>query len=226
MANRDSANAAVEVLSRYFSPPLASTLLNITLRREQLGSSELGTAGASRLADALERTLPSYLGEPEKRRACVADLRRALASTEPLVQRSNGGGFQRCGEFPIVRESDLHDLTETLRNLLRDTGFSALDQTKFLTAASELVRNILQYARTGHVSVSRRLRSSTERGGLELIASDSGPGISDTGHVLSTQYRSKSGMGIGLKGARRLVDEFELESQLGRGTRVVIRKYA
>ena len=108
---------------------------------------------------------------------------------------------------------------------MRDIGFSALDQTKFLTAASELVRNILQYARTGHVSISRSSRAGNDRAGLELIASDSGPGIVDTGHVLSTQYRSKSGMGIGLKGARRLVDEFELDSQPGRGTRVTIRKY-
>jgi serine/threonine-protein kinase RsbT len=225
MASRDSSSAAVEVLSRYFSPPLASTLLNITLRREQLAASELGTAGANRLADALERTLPSYLGEPEKRKACVAELRRVLASAEASAQRANGVGFQRCGDFPILREGDLHDLTETLRALLRDIGFSALDQTKFLTASSELVRNILQYARTGQVSVSRATRAANERAGLELVASDNGPGIADIGHVLSAQYRSKSGMGIGLKGARRLVDEFELDSQPGRGTRVTIRKY-
>ena len=109
--------------------------------------------------------------------------------------------------------------------MLGETGFSALDQTKFLTAASELVRNILQYARTGHVAVSRSKRGPNERAGLELVASDNGPGIADVSHVLSSHYRSRSGMGIGLKGARRLVDEFELDSRPGRGTRVAIRKY-
>ena len=224
MATRDGSSAALEILSRYFSPPLAATLLKITVRREQLRECELGTAEASLLADALERTLPSYLGEAEKRRSCVAELRRALASSEARASHRDGG-FQQCGEFPILREDDLHHLSHTLRELLGETGFSALDQTKFLTAASELVRNILQYARTGHVAVSRSQRGRNERAGLELVASDNGPGIADVGHVLSSHYRSRSGMGIGLKGARRLVDEFELESRPGRGTRVAIRKY-
>jgi len=225
MAKRDGSSAALEVLSRYFSPPLAATLLKITVRREHLRECELGTMEASLLADALERTLPSYLGEAEKRRSCVTELRRALASGEVGASHRDRGGFQSCGDFPILREDDLHHLSQTLRGLLGETGFSALDQTKFLTAASELVRNILQYARTGHVAVSRSRRGANERAGLELIASDNGPGIADVSHVLSSQYRSKSGMGIGLKGARRLVDEFELESRPGRGTRVAIRKY-
>lgn len=225
MATHDGSSAALEVLSRYFSPPLAATLLKITVRREQLSDCEVGTVGANRLADALDRTLPSYLGEAEKRRSCVAELRRALASNDVGASQRDSGGFQRCGEFPILREDDLHHLSQTLRGLLGETGFSALDQTKFLTAASELVRNILQYARTGHVAVSRSRRGGNERAGLELVASDNGPGIADVGHVLSSNYRSKSGMGIGLKGARRLVDEFELDSRPGRGTRVAIRKY-
>jgi serine/threonine-protein kinase RsbT len=225
MATRDSSSAALEVLSRYFSSALAATLLKITVRREQLSDSEVGSVEATALAAALERTLPSYLGEPDKRRACGAELRRALASGEGGASLGASGGFQRCGEFPILREDDLHHLTQTLRGLLGEAGFSALDQTKFLTASSELVRNILQYARSGHVAVSRSKRGASDRAGVELVASDSGPGIADVSHVLSSHYRSKSGMGIGLKGARRLVDEFELDSRPGRGTRVAIRKY-
>ncbi len=85
-----------------------------------------------------------------------------------------------------------------------------------------LARNILKYAGKGQIAL-RRLPG--EREGIEVIASDQGPGIADVELVLSPRYRSKTGMGVGLRGSRRLVDHFEVDSRAGSGTTVVLRKY-
>ncbi len=113
------------------------------------------------------------------------------------------------------------------RTLARDTakalGFGAIDQARIATAVSELARNIFLYAGTGSVTVREVDRSG--RKGIEIICEDQGPGIPDMELAMSDGYTSSRGMGMGLPGAKRLMDEFDIHSQQGVGTTITCRKW-
>ncbi|NJK78439.1 MAG: anti-sigma regulatory factor [Chloroflexaceae bacterium] len=113
------------------------------------------------------------------------------------------------------------------RTLARDTakslGFGAIDQARIATAVSELARNIFLYAGTGTVTV--REVEKNGRKGIEIVCEDEGPGIADLDLAMQDGYTTSRGMGMGLPGARRLMDDFDLHSQVGVGTRIVCRKW-
>lgn len=122
----------------------------------------------------------------------------------------------------ITVEGDIVRARGAGRDMCRDLGLSEINQVKVATAISELARNIFNYAKTGSISL-RRL--GPPRPGIEIVATDKGPGIPDIKLVLSGAYKSRTGMGKGLLGARRLVDFFEIDSGPEQGTRVVLRKF-
>ena len=122
----------------------------------------------------------------------------------------------------IKVEADIVAARTSGRDMCRDLGFTDINQIKVATAISELARNIYRYAKTGTITL-RRL--GAPRPGIEILALDRGPGIPDVDLVLSGAYKSKTGMGKGLLGARRLVDHFEIDSGPDRGTRVLLRKF-
>ncbi len=126
-------------------------------------------------------------------------------------------------DIAIKVEGDIVRARGAGRDMCRDLGLSEINQVKVATAISELARNIFHYAKTGNILLKRL---SAPRPGIEIIATDQGPGIPDVKLVLSGAYKSKTGMGKGLLGARRLVDHFEVDTAPERGTRVVLRKYA
>ncbi len=107
--------------------------------------------------------------------------------------------------------------------LARDAGLSEQEANKFVTAVSELGRNILKYAGAGEVALQQLL--SDARPGMEAVVSDRGPGIEDLDSALQDHYSTSGTLGLGLPGVKRLVDQFEIESARGRGTRVLIRLY-
>jgi serine/threonine-protein kinase RsbT len=109
------------------------------------------------------------------------------------------------------------------RDMARALGFGAIDQARIATAVSELARNIFLYAGNGTVTV-REVEKGTRRG-LEIVCEDHGPGIADIDLVMQDGYTTSRGMGMGLPGARRLMDEFVIESQPGVGTTVTCRKW-
>jgi serine/threonine-protein kinase RsbT len=113
------------------------------------------------------------------------------------------------------------------RTLARDTakalGFGAIDQARIATAVSELARNIFLYAGTGSVTVREVAKSG--RKGIEIVCEDQGPGISDMDMAMQDGYTSSRGMGMGLPGAKRLMDEFDVHSQQGIGTTITCRKW-
>ena len=125
-------------------------------------------------------------------------------------------------DIAIKIEGDIVRARGAGRDMCRDLGLSEINQVKVATAISELARNIFHYAKTGNIAL-RRL--GPPRAGIEIIATDKGSGIPDLKLVLSGAYKSKTGMGKGLLGARRLVDFFEVDTGPDRGTRVVLRKY-
>jgi serine/threonine-protein kinase RsbT len=127
-------------------------------------------------------------------------------------------------ELPIAADDDVVRVRQLVRNLAVRAKLSLVDQTKLVTAASELARNTLNYGGGGTARV--QLVANGRRRGIQAVFADQGPGIPDIELALTDGWTSGNGMGLGLSGARRLVDEFELESEMGRGTTVSIVKWA
>jgi len=123
----------------------------------------------------------------------------------------------------IAADTDIVQARQTGRELAADIGFSAGDQTVIAAAISEIARNILMYAKRGEVRFTKVLDGT--RQGLIVVAEDDGPGIRDVSRALQDGYSTSGGLGLGMPGARRLMDEFEVVSALGRGTRVTMRKW-
>jgi len=104
------------------------------------------------------------------------------------------------------------------------TGFSMSEATLIATAISELARNIVSYAHQGSVTL-RPVHGSNGATGLTIVASDAGPGITDINLALRDGYSSSGGLGLGLPGVRRLMDEFDIVSRVGSGTTVTVTKW-
>ncbi|MEN3331215.1 MAG: hypothetical protein V7641_580 [Blastocatellia bacterium] len=129
----------------------------------------------------------------------------------------------QIGSIFIRRESDLPRVRDRVRLAARELGFDNVTQIKLATVASELTRNIYEYAQTGSLNVS--LIERGERRGLELVCEDDGPGIQDVEQILSGNFQSKSGLGKGLAGSQRLMDEFRIQTVPGKGTRIEAIKW-
>lgn len=124
---------------------------------------------------------------------------------------------------PIRSSQDVVRVRQVARERAIAQGFSLVDQTKLVTAASELARNTLEYGGGGEVTVE--LLNDSARKGVRLIFTDQGPGIADINLALKDGFTTGNGLGLGLSGARRLSNEFEIESRLGEGTRVAITRW-
>jgi serine/threonine-protein kinase RsbT len=127
-------------------------------------------------------------------------------------------------ELDITNNDAVVIVRQKVRSSAIELGLSLVDQTKVVTAASELARNTLVHAGGGRARIEI-LQQPSGRRGLRLVFSDEGPGIPDTRLALTDGWTSGSGLGLGLSGSRRLVDEFELESEPGRGTVVTVTKW-
>ncbi|KQV82333.1 anti-sigma regulatory factor [Massilia sp. Root351] len=124
---------------------------------------------------------------------------------------------------PLRLDEDMVRLRQQVREQLVAQGFSLIDQTKMVTAASELARNTLRYGGGGEAHLLHVANGM--RRGLQLVFTDDGPGIDDIPRALTDGYTSGGGMGLGLSGAKRLADEFDITSAPGAGTTVSITKW-
>lgn len=122
-------------------------------------------------------------------------------------------------ELPLARSEDVVLVRQAVRIWMADLGFSLVDQTKMVTAASELARNAVDHGRGGGTALIEALEDAG-RTGIRLQVTDRGPGILDVELALTDGYSTGGGLGIGLGGSRRLVNEFEIDTEPGRGTRV------
>lgn len=120
----------------------------------------------------------------------------------------------------VRQEQDVILLVSRIRHKAAASGMNALHQTKLITASSELARNMLNYAGGGHVQIEEIQQS--QRSGMRLIFLDNGPGINDVDKAMQDGFSTGTGMGLGLPGAKRLVNEFDVVSVAGRGTTVTI----
>ena len=123
----------------------------------------------------------------------------------------------------IRTSADVVSVRQATRALSERVGFSLVDQTKLVTAASELARNTIDYGGGG--SVRLELVENGVRRGVRLTFEDQGPGIADLNLALKDGYTSGHGLGLGLGGARRLVNDFTIESTPGVGTRIMIARW-
>lgn len=128
-----------------------------------------------------------------------------------------------CGTQPISIEQDVVLARKTARKLATECGMRLIDLTKLVTAVSELARNTMVYGGGG--DMDWQILDELDRVGLRLIFRDEGPGIPDIKLAMTDGWTSGGGLGLGLTGAKRLVDEFELETEPGKGTRITITRW-
>jgi serine/threonine-protein kinase RsbT len=131
---------------------------------------------------------------------------------------------QQGNLVPIVRDDDVVRVRQAVRAAALAAKLSLVDQTKLVTAASELARNTLIYGGGGRAEIEQA--TNGRRLGVRILFADEGPGIADLDLAMTDGYTSGSGMGLGLSGARRLVDEFDIRTGVGEGTSITITKWA
>ena len=131
---------------------------------------------------------------------------------------------RESGTQPVILEQDVVVARQTVRKLALQCRMSLVNQTKLITAASELARNAVIYGGGG--DMDWEFLEDGARNGLRLVFRDTGPGIADMQQAMTDGWTSGNGLGLGLSGARRLVDAFDIDSAPGRGTRITITKWA
>ena len=131
--------------------------------------------------------------------------------------------IDRHDSMPISTHDDVVRVRQSVRDWAVGLGFSLVDQTKLVTAASELARNTLIYGGGGTLTLEA-LTNDRKRG-LRLTFVDQGPGIADVELALRDGYTTGDGLGLGLSGARRLTQDFQINSRVGEGTRVIIARW-
>jgi serine/threonine-protein kinase RsbT len=127
------------------------------------------------------------------------------------------------GESPLRSEHDIVNARTQVRKLTQELKFSLVDQTKMVTAASELARNAVVYGRGG--TMHWEIVDRDGRRGLKLLFADEGPGIPNMELAMTDGWTSGKGLGMGLTGARRLVNDFAIDTTVGAGTRVTITRW-
>lgn len=126
--------------------------------------------------------------------------------------------------IPVRNGEDVVKARQVVRSRAMDAGFSLVEQTKIVTAASELARNTVIYGGGGEMRIER-VHEGSRRTGLRLTFEDKGPGIPDIELALRDGYTSGNGLGLGLNGARKLSHEFDIWSKPGEGTRITITRW-
>ncbi len=230
----DPAEAVLGILRSHVSAPTARSVLDIARLRAGVAAGPLRPSDLETLVDPLASGLRLFLPDAEAIRICrtkLAELakRSAPRATAPTPQvaasLTPAGGV--ATEFPpgtrktmtLTAEDDLGPARSLARRIASSVFASVVWQTRVVTITSELARNIVQYA--GHGEISIQVLESGR--GLEVIATDRGPGIPHLDSVLGGTHRSHSGMGQGLRGVKAVCEEFEIRADRGQGTYVRAR---
>ncbi|WP_188456843.1 anti-sigma regulatory factor [Virgibacillus oceani] len=130
-------------------------------------------------------------------------------------------GLQSC--VNINKEWDIVGARQMGRDIAREIGFGTVDQARIATAISELARNIYLYAETGQICFE--VIDNINQKGISMIAIDSGPGIRDISQVMEDGFSTSGGLGAGLPGVKRLMDDFDIKSEEGKGTEIRALKW-
>jgi serine/threonine-protein kinase RsbT len=205
------------IMSRHMSAILAKSVLSRAMQRVQVPFGSMSNAEGERFCEALDVGLRLFVSDDAARAVCQRDLRALLAHVE-----STASPLPAEVLVEVKTEADVIKARSSAMAYCSTLSLPESACIKLATATSELARNILRYASSGQV-VIRAI--AQPRPGIEVIARDQGPGIADLDHKLSGQYKSKTGLGLGLTGTRRLVDTFDIQTAPDSGTTITIRKY-
>ncbi len=211
-----AARRLIDAIGRHVGQIAAQTIVETSCWRAHTLPVSLKLEELPALAPELEKGVRLFVKEPAKLQLCLREISHVVARQRTQISAP------RTVKVPIVEERHLLDARGLARELAVDLGFSFAEQTQIATVVSELVRNILLYAGTGMLTLTGQ---SSPRPSLQVVAEDQGPGIADLESVLSGQRRSRTGMGLGLRGSRNLMDEFEIVTSPGKGVRVTATKY-
>jgi serine/threonine-protein kinase RsbT len=205
----DVVGAATSVLARYVSAPTAQSILGVARRRTGAQSAQLSRAQLGAMLQSIEHSLTLFLADPGQAKSCRLELAALVSDPASLAA-------PQALVMTVRVEDDIARARGEARKLSEALGFTQIGQTRLITAVSELTRNIVQYAGEGQIT----LRPASSPPGLEIVAQDSGPGIPNVEQILAGNYRSKLGMGLGLRGVKRISERFEIQTEAGRGTTV------
>jgi serine/threonine-protein kinase RsbT len=125
---------------------------------------------------------------------------------------------------PIKHAADIVTARQQGRALASQLGFSSIEQTLIATAISEVARNIVVYARSGEI-ILKTVQRNGSKPGIVIVAHDEGPGIPDVALAMQNGYSTTNSLGLGLPGAKRMMDEFEIVSEVGKGTTITMKKW-
>lgn len=204
------------VLMGYVSSITADSILKSALRRAGLSAAELDQRGIDEAIVAeLGRGLVFFLS-PE------ADQQEPLARLSALITPRHDPASHAPIELRISQETSIVDARLQARSFARELGFDRTDQARITTAVSELARNIYSYAGQGRIVLSVL---NAPRPQLLIVATDAGPGIPNLAEILGGNYRSRTGMGLGILACKRLMDEFSITSTPEQGTSVRLAKF-
>ena len=152
----------------------------------------------------------------------AADVNR-VAAEETAAEIRAAGGRAEASPCDVTRAEDVVLVRQLVREWSVAAGFSLVEQTKLVTAASELARNLVEYGGGGTLRIEA-LNDGLRRG-VRLFFEDQGPGIPDIDQAMKDGFSSGTGLGLGLGGARRLVNEFDIQSRPGEGTKVMVARW-
>ncbi len=215
----DAESRAMKALSGHVGTIVARSIWQGAIAKSGVDPAAVSDDRTPALVHALESGMRAFVSDGEVAKECSARLREAFDVT--------GNGSASASEpetlvVDILAEYDVVIARGQAREMCESLGFPASEQIKVATVVSELARNIIQYVGRGRVELELL---KGEKRGLEIRAIDQGAGIPHLEGVLAGEYQSDTGMGMGLRGAQRLMDDFTVESKPGLGTRVTARRY-
>jgi serine/threonine-protein kinase RsbT len=187
----------VSVLERYLSPLNARALVERAVRARGLSPETLKPAHVPDVANSLQRGLRLFLREAEAAKAIKEIVALGKQSLKPVEASS----------VPVLKESDIITARMEARRICDDLGAKSFTIQKVTTIVSELARNIVSYTSGGTLEITQ---SSTAKSRVVVRATDSGPGIPNLDEIMAGDYRSKTGLGRGLLGTKRLADHFDI----------------
>ena len=227
----------LRILRLHLSPINATSALKVAEQHVGVQPGALKTEHLAETIETITKGLPFFLGNPKVLAACIDDLQKLSAPPEqsvgpsektPSSQRGPDSVTKRLTDkatsvirLTIANDEDVIVARKRSALVSAELGFTALEQVKISTVVSELARNIVCYAKTGTLEITK-LASPI---GIEIVARDHGPGIANLDLVLSGRYRSKQGMGMGLRGTKNLVDSMDIQTAVGAGTTITVVRY-
>jgi serine/threonine-protein kinase RsbT len=210
-------DAVMTVLNDYLGTIVSRSIAHTAANSCALHGTYIPASQSAAYLAALNAGVQAFVADPVKAEECRSRLQVTVGAPAPKPTAESPSQMS----VEILQEYDIVTARNHVKLLCDQLGFSIAEQVKIATAVSELARNIVQYVGVGRIEIES---VSIPRAGVEVRAIDNGSGIPNVGEIIAGNYTSKTGMGVGLLGTKRIMDEFEITSD-SRGTRVLARKY-